>query len=1318
VNQYSLYDQFISETYPRLLQITTGNTVLDGSGDTRSLYVNGNFSADTIYIGSADLNNIFAPIGAIGSGATTFIRNGLNTYTGGTSTSPTVNISAATLSYLSATTISGGTIYSGSTNLYDIFAGIGTIGGASTYVQPGLNIYTGGTSDAPTVNISAATLSYLSATSLSATTLFSGTTNLSTTIISIANAAASAVDTAVQAGSNIVTGGTASAPIISVVASPSLNALTLSGAGQFAGVTSTGLSATTLSAGTLYSGGTNLYNIFATSGSSGEANTAENIGGTSTVVSTTAGVFKQKTGVILEMRMLSAGTNISFITGDTITIQATSSGSATAVQAGSNITTGGTQTAPTVSVVASPSLNALTLSGAGQFAGVTSTGLSATTLSAGTLYSGATNLYSIFARPELVVNSVNAGSNITTGGTAAAPIISVVASPSLNALTLSGAGQFAGVTSTGLSATTVSATTLFSGTTNLSTTIISIANAAGDFTRVQVSNFITTGGTANAPTINLAQNFSGATISGGTIYSGATNLSTTIISIANAAASAVDSAVQAGSNIATGGTASAPIISVVASPSLNALTLSGAGQFAGVTSTGLSATTVSATTLFSGTTNLSTTIISIANAAASAVDTAVQAGSNIATGGTAAAPTISVVASPSLNALTLSGAGQFAGVTATSISGATISGGTLFSGATNLYNIFATTGTSGEANTASNTGGTSTVIATTAAWFKQKTLVDLEFRMFSAGTNISFITGDTITIQATSSGSATAVQAGSNISTGGTQTAPTVSVVASPSLNALTLSGAGQFAGVTATSVSGTSVSATTLFSGTTNLSTTIINIAAATGDFTRVQGSATIVTGGTANAPTLAVQNVVLSVNAGSNITTGGTQTAPTISVTASPSLNALTLSGAGQFAGVTSTGLSATTLSGGTIYSGATNLSTTIISIANAAASAVDSAVQAGSNIATGGTAAAPIISVVASPSLNALTLSGAGQFAGVTSTGLSATTVSATTLFSGTTNLSTTIISIANAAASVVDSAVQAGSNIATGGTAAAPIISVVASPSLNALTLSGAGQFAGITSTTLSSTTVSATTLFSATTSMATIIDRFSTRIQAGSNITTGGTPNAPIVSIIASPSVTGIIASGASSLQATTASSFSASTITGQTYWSGTTTLAQAISNLAGGGSGEINTASNVNGGPLGASALVTLFKQKTGVDLEFRTLSAGTNITFISGDTVTIRATAGAPTISQATLNFGPITSRQTLTSVTISDTSIVSGTSKIIAVLVGDYSTDHPTAEEILLEDVRIASGNLVTGVGFDIVGYCPRGTYGSYKVNYTISY
>jgi len=154
--------------------------------------------------------------------------------------------------------------------------------------------------------------------------------------------------------------------------------------------------------------------------------------------------------------------------------------------------------------------------------------------------------------------------------------------------------------------------------------------------------------------------------------------------------------VRQGSNITTGGTAVAPIVNVVASPSFNSLSFSGTGQFAVTTSTTFSGGTVSGGTIYSGITNLSTVIINVANAAAGALAgdyTRVQPGSNVTTGGTANAPIISIAASPSLNALTLSGTGQFAGVRATSISGGTVSGGTLYSGSTNLYSIFAGAGT-------------------------------------------------------------------------------------------------------------------------------------------------------------------------------------------------------------------------------------------------------------------------------------------------------------------------------------------------------------------------------------------------------------------------------------------------------------------------------------------------------------------------------------------------------------------------------------------------------------------------------------------------
>jgi hypothetical protein len=140
-------------------------------------------------------------------------------------------------------------------------------------------------------------------------------------------------------------------------------------------------------------------------------------------------------------------------------------------------------------------------------------GLSATTLSGGTLYSGSTNLYNIFAQPSHVVNNVNAGSNITTGGTATSPTINLAASPSVNNLTFSGtaiggtvqagAGRF-----TSLSATTISGGTLYSGGTNLSS-IFSPINLISNPTDDRVLTSLGTTNTANAEA-NLR--FNGSTL--------------------------------------------------------------------------------------------------------------------------------------------------------------------------------------------------------------------------------------------------------------------------------------------------------------------------------------------------------------------------------------------------------------------------------------------------------------------------------------------------------------------------------------------------------------------------------------------------------------------------------------------------------------------------------------------------------------------------------------------------------------------------------------------------------------------------------------
>ena len=69
--------------------------------------------------------------------------------------------------------------------------------------------------------------------------------------------------------------------------------------------------------------------------------------------------------------------------------------------------------------------------------------------------------------------------------------------------------------------------------------------------------------------------------------------------------------------------------------------------------------------------------------------------------------------------------------------------------------------------------------------------------------------------------------------------------------------------------------------------------------------------------------------------------------------------------------------------------------------------------------------------------------------------------------------------------------------------------------------------------------------------------------------------------------------------------------------------------------GEVNTASSVGTGN-------SIFKQKTGVDLEFRSLSAGTNITITTGDTITINGSGGGSANTTLPFNLGVAASDET----------------------------------------------------------------------------
>ena len=224
-------------------------------------------SAGTYYSGSTSLQTILNSISSVAN-----VGNGLNTYTGTSGSLRTVNISAATLDHL---TVTGNTILSEtsastvsilnsgrtvttlgdySSNLINSGVSHSSIVGGSgnTIVANALNtqIFGGLNLTGSRDHYSYMTNLIVTGTSqgnLYATKIFSGNTDLSLLFAPGANDI-----TRVGGIGNILTGGTANNPVISITGSPSFASITASGASSF----------TTLSATTFISGSTDLSNLF------------------------------------------------------------------------------------------------------------------------------------------------------------------------------------------------------------------------------------------------------------------------------------------------------------------------------------------------------------------------------------------------------------------------------------------------------------------------------------------------------------------------------------------------------------------------------------------------------------------------------------------------------------------------------------------------------------------------------------------------------------------------------------------------------------------------------------------------------------------------------------------------------------------------------------------------------------------------------------------------------------------------------------------------------------------------------------------------
>ena len=386
--------------------------------------------ATTYYSLGSGLTNSDWTIFSSGSGSGNFLNISGGTVTGQTlfnagllaNTFSATTITGQTIyaNSLTATTLSGGTILSGSTNLYDIFTT-----GAHTKVQNGLNTYTGGTASAPTVNISAATLSTLnvsgatSLATLSATTMISGSTDLYNVFMPID---ASFVSGSGTLGTIPLWNGT-SVIIDSIIQQPTFSGIVVNGSVSIIGNLDVLGTATTINTQTIQSEDNNILlnysgNHISAIGGGITVLSGQTGGNPSLWITDSNGNWSANTQIIAGGGLnVNTGTTLSSGGTDLYNIFTTLAGSGVqSVGQGSNITTGGTVTYPIINTVASPSFNNITFSGTalgGDLSATTisattisattinsttiySTGLSATTLSGGTILSGSTNLYDIF----------------------------------------------------------------------------------------------------------------------------------------------------------------------------------------------------------------------------------------------------------------------------------------------------------------------------------------------------------------------------------------------------------------------------------------------------------------------------------------------------------------------------------------------------------------------------------------------------------------------------------------------------------------------------------------------------------------------------------------------------------------------------------------------------------------------------------------------------------------------------------------------------------------------------------------------------------
>ena len=96
-------------------------------------------------------------------------------------------------------------------------------------------------------------------------------------------------------------------------------------------------------------------------------------------------------------------------------------------------------------------------------------------------------------------------------------------------------------------------------------------------------------------------------------------------------------------------------------------------------------------------------------------------------------------------------------------------------------------------------------------------------------------------------------------------------------------------------------------------------------------------------------------------------------------------------------------------------------------------------------------------------------------------------------------------------------------------------------------------------------------------------------------------------------------------------------------------------------------------------------------------------------------SSGGGAIKGQSQIDFGLNNQEDSYAKSTITDTNVKS-TSAVIISIAGTSTIDHDP-DDYQWDNISAYSTNIVDGIGFDIIGVAPNGSFGKYNINYIIN-